>query len=215
MQVILCRSCLVKFLKFITVSISFILSLHYGHAKNIEIITSPEEAEVFIINPSSGERLPIGATPYKGPIDIMKQKASGASAFVIEIAKPGFDSYRMLYSVLGSSDVSIRVNLSVVNNIALVQDLDLLMADLFDVQRMVRTRDFTSALSKIELLEAKFPQYSILHELKGSVFYLTQEYARALAAYRRAFALNSKNADAYRMKIYLERRFGTNEVASN
>jgi tetratricopeptide (TPR) repeat protein len=184
-------------------------------ASNIEIVTNPEEAEVFVINPENGERVTVGTTPYEGPLDLLGQKAGGATSFVIEIDKPGFESYRLLYSIISSSDVTLRVNLPLKSEIKLTQDLDLLMSDLFDVQRMVRGKDYTSALAKIELLEAKFPQYSILHEIKGSVFYLTQDFTRALAAYRRAFSLNAKNRDAYRMKIYLERKFKTDEVASN
>jgi hypothetical protein len=184
-------------------------------ASKIEIVTNPEEAEVFVINPENGERVTVGTTPYEGPLDLLSQKASGATSFIIEIDKPGFDSYRLLYSVIASSDVTLRVNLPLKNDIKLTQDIDLLMSDLFDVQRLVRGRDYASALSKVELLEAKFPQYSILHEIKGSVFYLTQDFTRALASYRRAFSLNAKNRDAYRMKVYLERKFKTDELASN
>lgn len=184
-------------------------------ASKIEIFTNPEEAEVYVINPENGERVTVGTTPYEGPLDLLSQKASGSTSFVIEIAKPGFDSYRLLYSIISSGDVTLRVNLPLKNEIKLTQDLDLLMSDLFDVQRMVRARDFNSALTKIELLEAKFPQYSILHEMKGSIFYLTQDFTRALSSYRRAFSLNAKNRDAYRMKVYLERKFNTEGIASN
>jgi hypothetical protein len=195
--------------------ISFILFSMSSHARKIEIITNPEEAEVFVINPQNGERITIGSTPYSGPLEILSQKASGATAFIIEIDKPGFESYRLLYSVMAKGDVNLRVNLPLSNDIKLTQDLDMLMSDLFDVQRMVRARDFSSALTKIEMLEAKFPQYSILHEIKGSIFYLTQDFTRALSSYRRAFALNAKNRDAYRMKLYLERKFNTEGIASN
>ena len=34
-----------------------------------------------------------------------------------------------------------------------------------------------------------------------------KEFKRSLSFYRKAFAVNPKNRDAYRMKLYLEKKF--------
>lgn len=185
--------------------LTFFLSFEV-FASNIEINSNPDGADIYAISPTTGSKEKMGSTPFVGDMSSFFQKAGGDS-FVLEVIKDGFDAYRILVPNLGKNDIVMNLNLQISADIKLVQDLDFLMNDLFDVQRLARSKDFVSALEKLAMLEKKFPNYSVIHEMKGSIFYLQNEYTRSLSSYRRAFALNSQNQDAYRMKIYLEKRF--------
>lgn len=182
-------------------------------AKNIEIDSNPSDTEIFVFSSDGGQEVNLGKTPYKGSIDDVASKIGGGNAFVIELRKDGFEPHRFIFSTISKNEIALKVNMKVAKNIEMVQDFDLLVAELFDVQRMVRTRDFVSGLEKIDLIEKKFPHFSVVHEMKGSIFYVQGEFTRSLASYRKAFSLNSKNLDAYRMKTYLEKRFGADKVA--
>ena len=124
-----------------------------------------------------------------------------------EIEKEGFDPYRVLLTRTGSNDIEMSVNLDISKNIKMIKDLDYLMVELFDVQRQIRAKDYTSALNKLDGLEKDFPHYSIIYELKGSAYYLNKDFSKALNFYRKAFSINPDNRDAYNMKIYLEKKF--------
>lgn len=181
-------------------------------AEEIAITSNPEEVNIFVKNAQTGQELKIGKTPYKGDVDALTANVANGSVFMIELRKDGFETYRILVTKAGKSDIAVNVNMEVSKDMSMTQDFDLLTGDLFDVQRMVRTKDYQSALKKLEMLEKKFPHFSVVYEMKASVFYLMKEFKRSLTFYRKAFATNPKNRDAYRMKMYLEKKF---KVASN
>lgn len=181
-------------------------------AEEIAITSNPEEVNIFVKNAQTGQELNIGKTPYKGDVDALIANVANGSVFMLELRKTGFEPYRILVTKAGKSDIAVNVNLEVSKDMSMTQDFDLLTGDLFDVQRMVRTKDYQSAIKKLEMLEKKFPHFSVVYEMKGSVFYLMKEFKRSLTFYRKAFATNPKNRDAYRMKMYLEKKF---KVASN
>ncbi len=186
--------------------------ISYAGAEEIAITSNPEEVNIFVKNAQTGQELNIGKTPYKGDVEALTANVANGSVFMIELRKDGFETYRILVTKAGKSDIAVNVNMEVSKDMSMTQDFDLLTGDLFDVQRMVRTKDYQSALKKIEMLEKKFPHFSVVYEMKASVFYLMKEFKRSLTFYRKAFATNPKNRDAYRMKIYLEKKF---KVASN
>jgi tetratricopeptide (TPR) repeat protein len=180
-------------------------------ASEIKISSNPIGGLIYVQDAKKGQRIKVGETPFKGSLDQLVSSLPDKAAFVVEVSKVGFEPYRILLTKTGSMDIDLDVNLEISKNLEMVQDLDLLTGDLFDVQRMIRVKDFLSSLKKLDLLERKFPHYSIIAEMKGSVFYLMKEYKRSLGFYRKAFALNPENREAYQMKLYLEKKFKINE----
>lgn len=180
-------------------------------ASEINILSNPVGGIIYVKDAKKGDRIKIGETPYKGNLDQLVSNISSKAAFIVEVTKVGFEPYRILLTKTGSMDIELDVNLQISKSISMVQDLDLLTGDLFDVQRMIRVKDYQSSLKKLDLLEKKFPHYSIVAEMKASVFYLMKEYKRSLGFYRKAFGLNPENREAYQMKVYLEKKFKINK----
>jgi hypothetical protein len=176
-------------------------------SEEISITSNPEQATISVRNAQTGQEVKIGKTPYKGSLDAIVSNIASGSVFMLELTKIGFEPYRVLITKTGSSDIALNVNMTVSRDMRMTQDFDLLMSELFDVQRMIRTKDYSSSMSKIDDLIKKFPHFSIVYEMKGSIFYLMKEFKRSLTFYRKAFAVNPKNRDAYRMKLYLEKKF--------
>lgn len=200
-----------KYLSKKTFTIILALSPFLTWASSVNIKSNPDTAEVFVLNVSDGKPISVGETPFEGNVDDLGSRAGGGNSFVIEIKKVGFEPYRVLMNTLGGNDIELSVNLKVSKDIELVQDIDLLMSDLFDVQRLVRGQDYASALTKLTALQKKFPHFSIIPEMTGGIHYLNRDFTRAMNSYRKAFSLNAKNQSAYRMKKYLEKRFGLPE----
>ncbi|WP_372655665.1 tetratricopeptide repeat protein [Halobacteriovorax sp.] len=187
--------------------VTFFLMLSFSSfAAELVINSNPSECDIFVIS-SSGKKSAIGKTPYKGNLDSLKSTFGLSGTVQILVHKPGFETFNILVPVISSSDVILNANLEVERSIKITQDVDLLVTDLFDVLRMMRVKDFPSAYAKLERLEAKFPHYSIIYEMKGSISYMQKEFKKALNYYRKAFGVNPKNREAYRMKVYLEKMF--------
>ncbi|MBC98111.1 MAG: hypothetical protein CME63_10195 [Halobacteriovoraceae bacterium] len=189
--------------------LSFILSLSVNAGK-VTIDSSPADCEITVINPENGMKTVLGKTPYDTDMAQLKSNVGDNGVVQLDIQKAGFQKYHMALPIVGSSDIKVFANLEVENDVKLTQDIDLLMADLFDVLRMVRVQDFNNGMKKLELLEQKFPHYSIIYEMKGMISYLRKNFKEALNFYRKSFGLNPKNREAYRMKVYLEKKFNVN-----
>jgi len=175
-------------------------------ASKLSIKSNPEAAEVFIVSGSRPVRL--GATPYDANLTEVINNYVKSSSFMIEIKKAGHKPYRLLLAKTADVDLELTATLELDEAISNIKAHDLLMNQLFDVQKMIRGRNFRDALLQLDELEKKHPGLSIIPELKATSYYMNKEVENALSYYRKAFALNPDNADAYRMKIYLEKKLG-------
>ena len=189
------------------ISLAFILLTFNIYAGKVTIDSSPKECDIVVINPENGVKTVLGKTPYDTDMDQLKSNVGDNGIIQLDIHKAGFQHYHLALPLVGSSDIKVFANLEVENDVKLTQDIDLLMTDLFDVLRMVRVQDFDNGMKKLELLEQKFPHYSIIFEMKGMISYLRKNFKEALNFYRKSFGLNPKNREAYRMKVYLEKKF--------
>lgn len=175
-------------------------------AEKVVITSNPVGASVYVVKQGSKSK-EIGKTPYEVNLGILQAEGEPNVALQISVRKQGFDDYNIVLPPIGGADIKIMANLNVQKDIKLTQDFDLLVTDLFDVLRMTRGRDFDSADKKIDMLLKKFPHFSIVYEMKAMGYYLRKEFKKSLNFYRKAFAVNPKNREAYRMKKYLEKKF--------
>lgn len=183
-----------------------VLSTGLSFAGKLSVKSQPEGAEIFInVN---GKLNRVGATPYEANLTDIINTYVRSSSFLIELKKPGHLPYRLLLAKTSDVDMELTATLELDPAISNIKEHDLLMNDLFDVQKLIRGRNFKDALSKLEDLEKAHPRMSIIPEMKATAYYMNKEVENALSYYRKAFALNPENADAYRMKVYLEKKLG-------
>lgn len=180
----------------------------HSWGQTIEIKSNPEEAEIFIISDSSVAPSKVGKTPFKTSLKDLVNEYVKKNTFIIEIRKEGFEPYRVLFPKATSVDIELSVNMDVNEDIKKIKKHDLLMNELFDVQKLIRGKNFPDALAKLDTLEKDYKDFSVIAELKGTAYYMMEDVEKALSFYRRAFALNSDNIDAYKMKVYLEKKLG-------
>lgn len=173
-------------------------------ASKLIIKSQPEGAEIFIVGADRPVRL--GTTPYEANLTEVIDTYVKSSSFLIELRKPGHETYRLLIAKTTNVDMQLNANLELSRAVANIREHDLLMNRLFDVQKLIRGRNFQDALAQLTDLEQKHPLLSIIPELKATAYYMNRQVESALSYYRKAFALNPDNSDAYRMKVYLEKK---------
>ena len=77
---------------------------------------------------------------------------------------------------------------------------------MFEVQRLIRVRDYEGALKMIDDLAKKAPLVGAIYELKGAIYYINEEYVKALEAYRNVLKTPTKSGEAKRMIGLLEKK---------
>jgi tetratricopeptide (TPR) repeat protein len=187
----------------------FFLSLLFpisSMASKLKIKSQPEGADIYLVG--NGKPVRLGTTPYEANLNEVINTYVKASSFVLELKKSGHQPYRLMLAKTDDVDLELTANLELDEAVSNIKKHDLLMNQLFDVQKLVRGRNFKDALSKLDDLEKKHPALSIIPELKATAYYMSKDVENALSLYRKAFALNPDNHDAYRMKIYLEKKLG-------
>lgn len=187
---------------------TLILGLYVGQASAAKLVikSQPEGAEIFIRSGDKSVRL--GVSPYEANLTEVINTYVKANSFLIELKKPGHNPYRLLLAKTSDVDLELNANLELDRAISNIKEHDNLMNQLFEIQKLVRGRNFRDAILKLDELEVKHPALSIIPEMKATAYYMNKEVENALSYYRRAFALNSDNHDAYRMKVYLEKKLG-------
>lgn len=192
-------------------SLLLVLSLFVSmasYAEVLEIKSTPEKAEVFVRNPKTNKISKVGTTPIKLDFDNIADNYTQSKNFVLILKKPDYEDYRVLMTKPRSSDVSLLANMNLINKAEDVRTTDILINELFDVQRLVRSKSYDQAIEKLSILEEKHRDISVIYEMKAMAFYMKKNVNESLSYYRKAFAVNPANKDAYTMKVYLEKELG-------
>ena len=177
-------------------------------SQDLSITSNPEKADILIQLQGDEEFRTIGKTPLKENLKSFLSTYVGKNSFILTIKKEGYEPYRMLFTKNKNVDIDVSVKLEESKAISTVIKHDILVSDLFKVQKMIRSKNFTGAISRLDQLSKDYKHFSIIPELKGIAYYLNQDVEKSLSMYREAFGLNPKNIDAYKMKVYLEKKLG-------
>lgn len=190
----------------VTLLLTCILFATATYGAKLEIKSLPDEAELYI--DSGQEPVKVGVTPFKTDLKELVSSYVKGDSFVIELRKPGHETYRVLLAKATDVDILLTATLPSKLPIDYVKKHDQLINDLFGVQKLIRGKNFGDAISQLEDLEKKHPRLSVIPELRATAFYLNKDIEKSLSYYRKAYTLNPENADAYRMKAYLEKKLG-------
>lgn len=177
-------------------------------AAEIEIKSSVEDADIYISADANASPTKIGKTPFKRNLDELLSSYVKNNTFIITLKKDGHEDYNVLFTKTTDVDIKLNVNLKVNEDIRKIKEYDQMMAKLFGVQKLIRGGNINDALAQLDNLEKDFQGFSIISELKATAYYLSKNVEKALSYYRKAFAENENNKDAYKMKVYLEKKLG-------
>lgn len=200
--------------KLFYLSILFLFSfLDPAQAQEFEFKTTPAGAEVFVKVDADKKPVKIGVSPIKMPAEEVFKISGASKSFIIEVKKDGFEPYQIMLVKTPHVEYKMEVLLNVSKEIKTIKEHDLLIGELFKAQRLIRSNNTSEAIAKLDELEKDFKDFSVISELKGIAYYMQKDLSKALSMFRMAFGKNSKNTDAYKMKVYLEKRMGIDAEA--
>lgn len=191
--------------------IFFIFSSMYSFAysaTNFEVKSTPSDSFVYFQEKPSSKPIKLGKTPLKLSSGDIEKLVGENKTYILNVRKKGFDPYQILMVRTKGVDTSLEVTLDINKEIKTAQKHDNLASALFDVQRLIRSNNFSDALKQLDNLEKEYEGFSIISEMKGLTYYMKKDINNALAMFRLAFSKNPENRDAYKMKVYLEKKLG-------
>lgn len=187
----------------------FLLIFHtFAYTQEFEILSTPSDVEVFIKKTPKDIPQKLGKTPLKLKAKEVFNKIGDQKTFLIKLAKDGFKSYEVVLVKSENIDMKLDFLLEINPKYKIINKHDLLISDLFKVQRLIRSNNLSEAITKLESLEKENKDFSVITELKGIAYYMQKDLNKALSMFRSAFSKNPDNQDAYKMKVYIEKKLG-------
>lgn len=185
----------------------------------LSITSTPGEADIYLgpihgnvtLN-KAGATSADGKKPFVIDMKDVIANYSQSEVFAIEIRKKGFESKNYIIPKLDKADLTIEVNLTRISKFEKAKEIDQIIAELFDAQRLIRGKNYSDAQQKLLEVEKITGDLSVNKELLGSAYYLQGDYKKALAYFQMAYMTNPDNLDAYKMIVYLEKSMGVTKA---
>ncbi|MEC9281430.1 MAG: hypothetical protein VX642_01865 [Bdellovibrionota bacterium] len=173
---------------------------------NIKVESAPGQANVYVQSVQNGERIKLGQTPMEISKDQLSQYSLEKGPLYLVMDKTGYSEHKILLSEVSGVEIEVRHNLKPTINLESEKEINDLVEDLFEVQRLIRVRDYDGALKMIDDLAKKAPLVGAIYELKGAIYYINEDYVKALEAYRNVLKTPTKSGEAKRMIGLLEKK---------
>lgn len=166
----------------------------------INFDSSPSKADIYIRTHSNDEYKKIGETPLVYRADEIERKLEGSGPLEIEYRKKGYRNSSVYVTELSAMDLEIEMELISENGLEDQKLLNWVIDSMFEIKRLVSTKRYDDALSKIKSVKEAVPQVSAVYELEGGIYFLQRKYFYALDAYETAVRYNPNNLELIRMR---------------
>ncbi|WP_372655330.1 hypothetical protein [Halobacteriovorax sp.] len=173
----------------------------------IKINSAPEGAKIFVKNMSSKSSEEIGVTPLIIKTEDLEKKKLKDGPLFVELKKEGYEDGKVLLAETEAINIDLSLKLDPKDQLAEAKKYDKISAQLFEVQRLIRNKNYKEALEITGAIKKDFPELSVPNELEGSIFYLQNDFEKSLTAFNTAYTKNSENSFVLKMKrLILEKK---------
>ncbi len=192
--------------------------------QNVSVDSLPTGADVKVRRMSGSQEVVAGKTPIALSSSQLENLVQGSGPILLTFDKDGFHTQKLLITELGSTfDLKVNIKLQEREKIetleegqteeekALILQTEAnkkndLITKLFDSQNLARQGNYTTALERLEEIRKIEPRLSVVHELKGGIYLLQDDYTRALSSFREAFRYDPENPEISNLIRYVERK---------
>lgn len=167
--------------------------------------SDPMQAEVFFIDPKSGDKKSLGKTPLELPSSALKQVAGesvdSGEFFTVLVEKPGYvsEKFNVPSSKFGTLVTALDVKLkqgSTPKERGAARDV---LNHLFLAQKLALAREYDRAQVELDHLLRIFPDFARALSMRASIYYMQKNYAESLKWYEEAVKADPQMDDAVKM----------------
>ena len=193
--------------------LSFKLALIGCSTATLVLNSSPEQAEVWV--GSGTNYVQIGNTPLTiSKSELKNQLTDDGPYFFRFVAENHTPKEVILTNIPTQSEVFVSITLEKKESPweERKDEVNAIIDDLFETQRLARVERYSDALEKIKRVQERHPSLSAAYELEGGIYFLQENFREAYDAYLKAYRLNPTNLESFNMTQYLRARIeGTGE----
>ncbi len=200
---------------------------------NVSVDSLPTGAKVEVRRMDGSKRVPAGETPLALSSSQLESLVEGSGPILIFFEKDGYIPQNVLLTEVDSSfDLKLNIRLNKRTDLpesdgdedeqeALLKEAseaklkNELISELFDSQNLAREGNYDVALERLEKLREKEPRLSVIHELKGGIYLLKNDFVRALSSFREAVRYEPNNPETRNIIQYIEKRLGSGRLPAN
>lgn len=177
-----------------------ILLASCSSSTSIKVTTEPAGAKILVRSMGTKSYEEMGVTPLTISSDDLEKKKIKDGPLYIDLQKEGYKKSSVLLAETEAVDIEVQMNLNPEDKLENARKYDELSNQLFEVQRLIRTKSFEEALKITATIKKDFPELSVPNELEGSIYYLQSKFKKSLEAFNLAYSKNTENAFVLKMK---------------
>jgi len=188
------------------ISIFTLLSLGSCSSAPFKVTSTPEQAEVFIVNPETKSEKRIGVTPLtkkkKDLIEQLGDQAQAGNLVNIKIKKDGYRSKEIWLPTAAGGHIPTALNLSLESSTSKSDEMQTasdIMEKVFLAQQFAKTKQLERALIEIDKVLEAFPKFDRAMTMKAAILYAQNNMKDSLKWYESALDVNPELKSAIEM----------------
>jgi len=199
---------LMKNLKNIPKLISVVTLLSVGACSSapFKVTSTPEQAEVFIVDAENKTEKKIGMTPLtkekKDLIEQLGDQAQAGNLVNVVVRKDGYRSKEIWLPVAAGGHIPTALNLSLESSTSKSDEMKTasdIMDKVFLAQQFAKTKQLERAIIEIDKVLEAFPTFDRAMTMKAAILYAQQNMKESLKWYESALDVNPELKSAVEM----------------
>lgn len=181
---------------------------HLGFKKpafTINLNSNVKNASISIYQVSSKSFIDIGETPLSISESLLLEKNIKESFVILKISKRGYVSESIILERNANAKIDFFSNLTEVHawndpeKEFSSENATNLILKTQEINLNIVKKNYDQAIKDVDMMLQEFPRSYILHDMKGSILYLSGEVKQASMVYEKSLGLNPENARAKTM----------------
>lgn len=183
--------------------------------------SDPLQADVFIQDPKSGDKKPIGKTPLQLPMSEIKKtlgnSVSPGEFFNVIVEKQGFlpQTYAVPATKFGTMIVQYDIKLKPGNAPKEVRVAKEILDHIFVAQKLALLQQYERAQIELDKVIIPFPNFARALSMRASIYFAQKNYTESLKWYEEAIKNDPELDDAIKMIAKIKNLNGSNIKGTN
>ncbi|MBN8536591.1 MAG: tetratricopeptide repeat protein [Deltaproteobacteria bacterium] len=183
--------------------------------------SDPLQADVFVQDPKSSDKKPIGKTPLQLPLTEVRKTLGNSVGpgefFNVIIEKQGFlpQTYAVPATKFGTMIVQYDIKLKPGNAPKEVRIAKEILDHIFVAQKLALLQQFERAQIELDKVIIPFPNFARALSMRASIYFAQKNYVESLKWYEEAIKNDPELDDAIKMIAKIKTLNGSNAKGSN
>lgn len=174
-------------------------------SSNFSVKSDPAQADVFFVNPKTGEKKIIGKTPLLMPNSELKTFTNGTippgEFFTVSVEKQGFQNEVFLIPALKFGTTLTALDVKMKNGVSLKEEKTAksIIDHLFLAQKLALTQQYERAHIEVDQILKEFPNFARAMTMRASIYYAQKNFKESLKWYDEALKVDPQMDETVKM----------------